>query len=86
MKQTLLNDLMNVQRENIFKLSKNLYLININNNTYKIKLNQFNIHIQEIIYDSPAYEIRIWRSIDPIYRTIVDYFKEDLNIYYNSEE
>lgn len=85
MKHNILNDLMNVQKENIFKLGTNLYLININNNTYKIKFSLFNICIYEIIYDSPAYQIRLWRSIDPIYTTIVDYFKQELNIYYNSE-
>lgn len=82
MKKKILDDLMNVRNENLFKLGDNLYLININSSTYKIKLGSFYITIYEIIYDSPAYNIRLCRGIDPIYSTIVNYFKEELNIYY----
>ena len=85
MKNKILNDLMYVNNDNIFKMGNNVYLININSNTYKLKLEPFCITIYEIIYDLPSYKIRLWRGIDPLYSTISNYFKEYLNIYYNSE-
>lgn len=84
MRREILDDLLNVKRENVNRIENNLYEMKVGLNKYRIEIGRISMEIAVDLYESPLYKTGLC-LLHPSYSLIKKYFNEELNIYYNSD-